>query len=340
MKKRILSHLFLNNNRSHLVLHVTNRCNLRCKTCFLDFENDKGSELTLEEIDGISEDVGKLIWLDISGGEPFLRKDIPDICAKFDTKLISIPTNGFDPTLIYETTKEIISKTNAQINIAISLDGFEKTNAIIRSEDSFKKAIKTLELLKTIRSISVKVNTVLCEKNYDEIIDFMKFIKQYNIEFHSIIFQRGGARFPDYECPSYDKLLKIKNDIFNIWETYNYGFKTIEGKILANYHKCMYETSLKIIKERRQVPPCLAGKRHLVIYANGDISFCETLAPFGNIREGDIGTVLSSTAAREQREFIQERKCYCHHNCNILDNFFLNPLQYPKLLTGSIRWPR
>ena len=47
------------------------------------------------------------ISITLSGGEPFLRPDLPEICGKFDKKILSISTNGFDPELIYE--KKILS---------------------------------------------------------------------------------------------------------------------------------------------------------------------------------------------------------------------------------------
>ncbi len=333
MKKRILISALLTKKPSHLILHVTNKCNLRCKTCFVDFTKDE-KELTLDEIEEISNYLNKLIWLDIGGGEPFLRKDLPEICAKFNTKSISIPTNGFDPELIYGITKKIRERTKAEVHISISIDGFKKTNDDIRDKGCFDKSIETLKILKRIKGIKIKVNTVLCEKNYDEIIDFMKFIKKFNIDFHSIIFLRGISRDPAFKCPSYEKLVKIKKDIFKIWDTYDYGFQSIEKKILQNYQKCLYETSLKIIKEKRQLPRCLAGKQHLVIYSNGDIAFCETLKPLGNLRKENINTLLKSNVAEEQRKMIKNKKCYCYHNCNMIDNYFLNPAHYPKLLSG------
>ena len=338
MRKRILKSIFLAKKPVHLILHVTNKCNLRCKTCFIDFSKDTQNELTLAEIEEIAAYLNGLIWLDIGGGEPFLREDLPDICAAFDAKSISIPTNGFDPTLIYETIKKVRNRTNAEINIDVSIDGSEETNDDIRGKGCFKKSVETLELLKTIKGIRLKIHTVLCEKNYNEIVDFMRFMKKFDADFHSIIFRRGPTSAPPpYGLPPYERLQKIKDEIFKIWRTYDYGFKGIEAKILRNYQRSMYETSLRILKEKRQIPDCLAGKRHLVIYADGDLAFCEMLRPFGNIRKENIETLLRSKNAEAQRDFIKEKKCYCHHNCNMIDNFFLNPLQYPKLLSGVWR---
>ncbi|MDP2922972.1 MAG: radical SAM protein [Candidatus Omnitrophota bacterium] len=325
---------------AYLTLYVTNRCTLRCKTCFLNFDKPDKNELTLPEIDKIAFYLRGLIWLDITGGEPFLRKDLPDICAKFDTYSLTIPTNGFDPALISEMTQEIRKRTSAVMNIAVSIDGFEATHDEIRSKGSFQRAIETLKLLKQIKGIKVRIITVLCERNYDETIDFMRFIKTFDIDFHSINFRRGPATISKYSCPSVEKLEEIKENIFRIWKTYDYGFKTLEGKILRNYQQLMYETSLRIIKEKRQIPSCLAGKYHSVIWANGDYSFCEMLEPFGNIREEDIGLLLKSKKAEKVRRSIRDGKCYCYHNCNMIDNFFLNPLHYPKLLRGAWKWSR
>lgn len=334
---KILKSAFFPDKPVHLILHVTDRCNLRCKTCFVDFDKYQAKELELGEIEALAQYLDKVIWLDLSGGEPFLRKDLPEICSKFKAESITIPTNGYNPQLITETARQIREKSDSNITIVLSLDGFENTNDDIREKGSFNKSVETLELLKKIDGIRVKINTVLCEKNYNEIIDFMKFIKEFDVDFHSIIFLRGSARDPQFRSPSYEKLVEIKQDIFNMWESYDYGFKTIEGKVLKNYQRILYETSLKIIKEKRQIPKCLAGKHHLVVYPDGDISFCEMLPPFGNLRESDLGSLLKSDNAERCRRSISNKECYCYHNCNMVDNIFLNPLQYPKLLGGFFK---
>jgi MoaA/NifB/PqqE/SkfB family radical SAM enzyme len=335
IKKAILKSIFFSKKPAHLILHVTGKCTQRCKTCFVDFDQYKNREdLSLDEIGGIAKYLDTLVWLDISGGEPFLRKDLPEICSSFKVPAISIPTNGFDCNIISETAKRIREVTDAELCIAVSIDGFEKTNDYIRAAGSFQRAIKTLKALKEIGGIRVKVNTVLCNKNLNEIVGFMKFIKRLDVDFHSIIFQRGLQPLEEFSCPSYDKLLAIKEQIFKMWSTYGYGLRGLEEKIMRSYQKLMYGASLKIIAEKRQIPSCLAGNVHLVIYPHGDVSFCEMLSPFGNIRKGTLPELLKSRGAELQRRDIKRKNCYCHHNCNMLDNFFLNPLQYPKLLMG------
>lgn len=335
MKKRLLKAILFRKKPVHLILHVTNKCNLKCRTCFVKFKNNGHEELSIDEVRKIADYLDEILWLDISGGEPFLRKDLPEICTSFNTGSIAIPTNGFNPVLINESVGKIVGSTEAEVSISLSIDGFEETNDSIRNKGCFKKSMETLELLQKNNGIRIKINTVLCEKNYPEIIKFMEYIKGLDVDFHSIIFLRGTSRDPLFRLPSYENLEKIKNDVFKIWSTYNYGFRTMEGKVLQGYQRCMFETSLRVIREKQQLPKCLAGKYHVVVQSNGDVSFCELIAPMGNIRNASFGEILRSKKAEMYRKHIKDKQCYCYHNCNLLDNYFLNPLQYPKLL-GSI----
>lgn len=333
MIAKIISNVLHNRRPVHLILHITNKCQLKCKTCFN--KNDKKTDLNINYIKKISDYLNNLIWLDISGGEPFLREDLPEICSLFNTGLISISTNGQNPQRIFGIVKSIRRRLedSVELSIAISIDGFQKTNDYIRGENSFSNAIKTINILKKIEGIKVKVNTVLCEQNYNEVIEFMKFIKTLNSDFHSIILLRGMPRDSKFKPPKLKELVSIKKDIFKIWDTYDYGIKnTLITQVLRNYQKLSFETSLKIIEKKEQIPKCLAGIKHLVVRPNGDVSFCEMLNNIGNIKHSELNKILNSKKALIQKSRIKASACFCHHNCNMLDNFFLNPLKYPLLL--------
>lgn len=316
----------------HLILFITNKCNLRCKTCFVRFNKEK--ELSFDEIKRISKDINNLSWLDITGGEPFLRDDLPEICSLFNTKILSIPTNGYDTEKILEITKKIKTKTKAELLISVSIDGFEKTNDEIRSKGSFKNALETFKKLKEIKGVRVKINTVLCNKNFDELEEFMEFIYKMKPDFHSIILLRGNPRDEYYTLPSLDKLKEKGKKIFKIWKKYRYGVNPIKRKFLRNYHRYLWDVSLKILENKRQIIPCIAGVGHAVIYANGDISFCELLDPIGNLREKSFKEIWNSDEAKILRKKIKNNFCYCTHNCALLDSIILAPKNYLKLLKG------
>lgn len=332
--KRILSAVVFPSAPVHLILHITRRCTLRCKTCFVDLDDRQQEELSLEELKKIASYFDRLLWLDIGGGEPFLRKDLVEIVRLFNVPCIGVPTNGFDPPLVRAKVEEMRRKTAAELRIDVSIDGFQQTNDEMRGPGAYACALETLRLLKTVGGIRLKVNTVLCEYNLPEIIEFMKFIRTFDVDFHSIILRRGPKETdPLFRCPPLDKLLKVRLDIFKLWQTYNYGFLGFDSVVLRSLQRIMFDASLRTIKEERQVPDCLAGSRHLVMYPNGDVSFCEMRPPFGTIKFREMHNLLLCTRAREERESIRKKRCCCYHNCNLLDNFVLNPIRYPEILT-------
>ena len=84
-----------------IVHFVTNRCNARCKHCFIDFDHPdifKG-ELTLEEIKKLTKTLGNSLFnVNLTGGEPFLRRDFFEIVEAYfkntPIKSIYITSNG------------------------------------------------------------------------------------------------------------------------------------------------------------------------------------------------------------------------------------------------------
>jgi molybdenum cofactor biosynthesis enzyme MoaA len=97
-----------------VIFDVTFRCNSRCRTCFnwKNTDSVKKKELSLAEIEKISKSMPKFIWFLASGGEPFLREDLPEICEIFyrnsGVKHFSIPTNSLLPAVIKNNLEKIL----------------------------------------------------------------------------------------------------------------------------------------------------------------------------------------------------------------------------------------
>ena len=83
----VLKNLYLYKNEPISLVHfVTNRCNARCSFCFIDFDDPKTfhGELTLDEIDKLTKNLGNsLLNVNLTGGEPFARKDLIDIAKSY-----------------------------------------------------------------------------------------------------------------------------------------------------------------------------------------------------------------------------------------------------------------
>lgn len=129
-----------------LRLYVTNKCNLRCRHCFMYAAEALKHELALWEICKLLEQARKYgcVKLILTGGEVLMCKDLGEIVKYADTLglYIQVLTNG---TLWTEArVKELAPYID---EIQVSIDGFnEDTNAEIRGMDSFTPAMNTLDM--------------------------------------------------------------------------------------------------------------------------------------------------------------------------------------------------
>lgn len=321
---------FLTGHVQHLILHVTNRCNFRCKHCFVDFDNP--TDLHLDICKNLGKEVGNLFWLDIAGGEPFLHKNLVEIIESFKAQVIMIPSNGFLTDVIVDQLKAIKKKTRASVGVSFSIEGLKETNDKIRKIGSWDAVWRTYEKVKQINGISVKINTVLTRDNQDEIIECMREVKKYNPDFHSIILLRGLPNDPDTELPDLDNLRRLIPEIIAVQGGYSYGQNPLSSYILKNYHKYMWELSYRILQENRQVIPCLGGQAHMVIYADGAVAPCELLPRVDNLSTQSWNDILHSDYLINQKKDIKRGMCWCTHNCALIDSIFFSPRSLPKLL--------
>ena len=164
-----------------LLLHVTSKCNYKCKHCYFPDGFVKGRELSTEEIYSVIDQFisqgGKNLAL--SGGEPLLRKDIKDILKYASLKLqISLLTNG---SMLNEELIDLFKKID--ISIQISIDGScAAINDSIRGDGYFKKAMSGIDLL---RNNGLTDRLIICstimEQNIGDLPNIIKLAEKLNI---------------------------------------------------------------------------------------------------------------------------------------------------------------
>lgn len=325
----------LKRNLQHMIVLVTNHCNFRCEHCYIDFSPK--NDLSLTQLQMLGRSVGNLFWLDIGGGEPFLRKDLAEIIAAFRHQVVQIPTNGSLPELAIENLTRLKSMTPTEITVSLSLDGLQGTHEKIRGKKgNWDQVWSTFEKLRSLGGVSLKINTVITNTNVNEIIPLMTEVRRRKPDFHSIILLRGTPMQEQVALPPLTELRRLAPDIFAILGTYDYGRNPLSAQILRNYHRFLWKTSLATIEEKRQVIPCQAGKFHKVVFGDGSVSSCEMLPPIGNIRSQSWSDIMESDAFKKQLKSIEAGECHCTHNCAMLGSILFNPAQAIKLAKQTI----
>lgn len=139
-----------------MTLALTYRCNLRCSICGI-WRKPPQDELTPDELRRILCGFGNLSWLNLTGGEIFLRRDLPQIfslikecCPRL--YLLNFATNGSEPALIRSTIGAALELGIPKLLVTVSLDGPRATHDSIRGvEGSWARAVETFGLLRELR---------------------------------------------------------------------------------------------------------------------------------------------------------------------------------------------
>ena len=132
-----------------VILFINSLCNMKCEHCFYWKQLNGPDDLTYDEIVSLSEQLGPIENLNLSGGEPFLRKEFADICKQFvrhnGVKEIYVPTNGFFTERTVTQIRATLEEPSLQLFVAeISLDGMPELHDTFRvTKNSFSKAMET-----------------------------------------------------------------------------------------------------------------------------------------------------------------------------------------------------
>jgi len=292
--------VFKGNRPISLVFFITERCNLKCRHCFLPGQpDDQAVELSLKEIDTFSRSIGEFLSLSLTGGEPFLRKDIIEIAWTFynnnHIRNLNIPTNGILTNAVITGVKQILSTCpDLALNLGISLDGFPDCHDKTRNyQGAFSKAIETFKaaigLKKYFRHLSVEILTVLTADNQDGLEAFYDFvIKDLKPDSVNFVPVRGEIRDPtlkNFNLNVYHRIIKkLRKAFLNQTIT---GYKHFSfSEYVCAVRLLSLEMVLRTIKENRFQTDCFAGALSGVIYANGDVYPCELLdRKMGNLRD-------------------------------------------------------
>ena len=334
----------------NITVSVSYRCNSRCKTCNVWLlPND---DLTLPEWDRVFESLGKTpYWFTFSGGEPTLRKDLPDMVASAYRHcrpgIINIPTNGIQDKVIPGRIERVLQAApGSEVIINLSLDGVGlKHNEIRGVWNNWSRAMSTYasfkELKKRYKNLTLGVHTVISNFNVDSFPELVEYV-QGELKPDSFITEIAEERVeldtvglgitPTAEryTVAIDTLLESMRD------------KKLTGiaEVAQAFRLQYYELVKRTLREQRQVIPCMAGVASAQIAPNGDVwTCCIRAQSMGNLRQHnyDFGTVWRTGKADELRRSIKAGECYCPLANAAYTNMLIHEPTVMKVAAGVAR---
>ncbi len=258
-------------------LEVTMRCNLRCQHCYIPIERRASRnvrELSLPEIKRILDEItdAGCLWLLLTGGDPFIRRDFLDIhtYARHKGLILTLFTNG---TLITPRIADYLAEWRP-FNMEITLYGatqetYERVTGI---PGSYKRCMRGIELLLE-RKLPLGLKTMVMTINQHELNLMKSFAASLGLHFrfdailHSAL---DRSSYPHSLRLAPSEIVSIENhdpDLVRIWPDH-------------------FQKLFDNIKPSRNMYLCNAGKQSFHIDAAGRLTLCLTARqPFFDLRD-------------------------------------------------------
>jgi len=247
------SHLlqFSKDKQPVVVWNITRRCNLKCVHCYAHAKDQVfDNELTTEQGKNLIDDLSrfKVPVLLLSGGEPTIRKDLPDLAAYAIEKGMRavISTNG---TLITQQMARVLKDIGLSY-VGISLDGMEKIHDRFRGvKGAFRAA---LEGIKNCQDAGIKVGLrfTINKFNVDEIENIFKLLEDMDIPracFYHLVYAGRGSKLVEEDL-THDETRKAVDLIMDLTKKLHDKGKEKEILTVDNHADGPY-IYLRLLKE-------------------------------------------------------------------------------------------
>src|SRR5580658_5198227 len=285
-----------------LTVIPTFRCNSRCQMCYI-WQNptDPREEVTLATLSKLPNGFDNL---NVSGGEPSLRRDLGEMIDVVYPKarIVEISSNGLAPEKLVP-----IIKKYPNIKVRFSLEGNEATNNRIRGEeDGHATKVAGLRMLQEAGGRDLGFAFVIQDENVDQLVRTYEFARSQGFELATSTLHNAW-QFYKNDNYFYDRVgvaRKVEALITAMLKS---------GK-LKNWFRAYLNLGLieKILGHPRLIP-CVAGKGFAFIDPWSDVWACNVRSdlPMGNLAKQSWDSIVASDTARQSIGKVAA----CEQNC-------------------------
>ncbi len=324
----------LPSNPTTINLLVNDICNSRCVMCNI-WRQKRDVELTPDQLRRVLSDkfYSGVEYVGVSGGEPTLRKDLPEIYSAICDSLPKLKGTGIITNAIRdrEVIERIESSFNAcaqrgvEFNVMVSLDGVGQVHDEVRGKTgNFDAAIRVIEDIKGRMNLPLSVGCTITKTNLWQVDELLDYCKRHDIY----------ARF---------RVGEFIQRLYNFGQTsYIRGFDDDESYHLAMFFTQLereYETRDAVRRTYRSIAGMLLGQPRrtacpyqdsaVVLDCRGDLQYC---AP----KSGKIGNALADDSGRVYRKKLDERKRVRDEDCATCIHDYHAPITTREWVDGLI----
>ena len=298
-----------------LNLLINDICNSHCQMCLI-WQRKRDREITSNELAYILRDslFNKVRSIGVSGGEPTLRSDLPEIFRVITEKrprihAVSIITNAI---LVDQTLSRILGaadicqQAGIRFNVMVSLDGVGEVHDQIRGrKGNFETAMQVIHYLKDKTEIPVLFGCTITKDNVwhvDELLDFAQLENIY-----------GRFRIAEFIQRLYNDTQKKYIRNFTSEESFHLAlfFTKLEHDFETNptYQRTYRNIRSMLFEGSPRMIGCPYQTHAVVLDSRGQLLYCSPKSPV-------IGSALEIPAKQLYNTHIQTRKQIISQYCN------------------------
>lgn len=305
---------------------LTYRCPMQCKMCNI-WQNptDKNIEITPMDMEKLPE----VKFINITGGEPFIREDLEEIVevAFRKSPRVVISTSGWFEERIIRLAEKF-----PKIGIRISMEGLSQKNDELRGrEGGFDKGLRTLLRLKEIGIKDIGFGITVSDANSADMLSLYQLSRSLGMEFAT------AALHNSYYFHKMDNAFTAKEEV-----CHNFG-KLIEWQLRESHPKSWFRAYfnwglINYVQGKPRLLPCEAGSVNFFVDPYGDVYPCNGLeSRYWKESMGNIRTMSSFQELwkSEQAGRVREQVRKCPKNCwmvgtaaPVMKKYIVTPLKW------------
>ncbi|MDY6844674.1 MAG: radical SAM protein [Thermodesulfobacteriota bacterium] len=285
-------------------LIVTYRCNARCSMCHTWRHPTKKEEEFPPRM--VEEIRGNLNFVNITGGEPFLRDDLDEIIdiALTKTRRLVISTNGYFTDRIVG----LAEMYGNRIGIRISIEGLPAANDELRGiEDGFDHALRTLLTLHGMGLKDIGLCITVSDRNAKDMIVLYRLVDALGLEFATAVTHNS------YYFHKHDNLFDDPQKIAGEFEAI--AAELLNSNRPKNWFRAYFNMGLaNYVRGGKRTLPCEVGTDVFFLDPNGNVMPCngsDKPLIMGNLNDQCFDDIWCSRKADDIRKLVQE----CSKEC-------------------------
>jgi MoaA/NifB/PqqE/SkfB family radical SAM enzyme len=335
-----------------LIHNCTFVCDARCEMCDNWQHGDRKSDLTLEQLDGVMHHQfwGAIENLNISGGEPTTRNDLPELVEMYARRLprlrkVGINTTGLTPHRAIPQLTRIVkfcAERQLLFSARVSLDGIgDIHNQVRHVKRGFEKACETITAMQALAreypNFQFGIAATIFATNLEDAQNILAWARAHDLD---IVFNM--LRFTDNMLNN--KHLEEKIGFRKREEEFMREFfleRVQEESVLSGQSFMYLHYADMIANGYIRTMPCPFQSQGLLLNPDGSLYYCENSNKIGNVLDENAGTLYFKASNLAHREAVKNTICpTCLSPCQVNVGAMKQVVPYAKFLMRAYRVKR